>query len=185
MGTVEVRPAVFEILRFSHEAVVAVAERVLGLVGLDVDLVIEIDESTPLASIAISSHDPLVLSVQGGAFEDTRRPRNLSEQRTADALGRLLLRVADRRDPSFGDPPDDADLSFAQWTAWDVHSVGRLVRLGLPGQRTRRLYQFRSRHGFTDLADAAFERLWHGEVLTWADIDAISRSCLVQETSTV
>ena len=41
-------------------------------------------------------------------------------------------------------------------------------------QRQRRLYQFRNRHGFTDVADAVFQRLWEGEGLTWADLE---RAC--------
>ena len=49
--------------------------------------------------------------------------------------------------------------------------VGRLERLGYRAQRQRRLYHFRNRHGFTDVADAAFERLWTADGLTWADID--------------
>jgi hypothetical protein len=51
--------------------------------------------------------------------------------------------------------------------------VGRLARLGYPAQRQRRLYHFRNRHGFSDVADAAFDRLWTGDGLTWADIQAV------------
>ena len=42
----------------------------------------------------------------------------------------------------------------------------------------RRLYHFRNRHGFTDAADAAFQRLWEAESLTWDEIDALSQSAL-------
>ena len=52
--------------------------------------------------------------------------------------------------------------------------MGRIGRLGHRVQRQRRLYHFRNRHGFTDAADAAFDRLWSGEGLTWADIVALS-----------
>jgi hypothetical protein len=40
-------------------------------------------------------------------------------------------------------------------------------------QRQRRLYHFRNRHGFSDVADAAFARLWDASGLTWADIQAV------------
>ena len=76
----------------------------------------------------------------------------------------------------FGEPPADADIPLAQSVAWDVYCVGRLVRLGFKhyDNRQRRLYDFRNRHGFTDAADAAFERLWTADDLTWADIAALS-----------
>ena len=91
-----------------------------------------------------------------------------------DVIGKLLFSVRDRLDPAFGDPPADDDLTLQESVAWEVYCVGRLGRLGHPVQRQRRLYQFRNRHGFTDAADAAFDRLWSAEDLTWADISAIS-----------
>jgi hypothetical protein len=134
---------------------------------------IEVDETTPLGRAWTSSLEPLVLSVESGAFEDPKRPRHLSERSVADVLGRLLFRVRDRLDPTFGDVPADDDLSLPESTAWDAYAVGRLARLGYPAQRQRRLYHFRNRHGFSDVADAAFERLWTGEGLSWSDIQAV------------
>jgi hypothetical protein len=91
-------------------------------------------------------------------------------------LGRLLFRVRDRLDPAFGDPPADEAIGLETSTAWDAYAVGRLVRLGFRhfDDRQRRLYQFRTRHGFTDAADAAFDALWDGDGLTWADIERLS-----------
>jgi hypothetical protein len=110
--------------------------------------------------------------VESGALENVKRPRHLSADGTADVIGRLLFEARDRLDPSFGDPP--ADLTLQQSSAWQVYCVGRLHRLGHAAQRKRRLYQFRTRHGFNDVVDAAFERLWNGTDLTWADIAAAS-----------
>jgi hypothetical protein len=64
--------------------------------------------------------------------------------------------------------------------AWDVYGSARLVRLGHfhYNQRQRRLYHFRNRHGFTDVADAAFEQLWSGDGLTWDDLVAASDRAL-------
>lgn len=100
-------------------------------------------------------------------------PRTLSDRLTADVLGRLLFRAADRRSPGFADAPADDELDLAQQTAWDSYSMGRLERLGYDVRKPRRLYHFRNRHGFNDVADAAFEKLWTGEGLTWADLDAV------------
>ena len=52
--------------------------------------------------------------------------------------------------------------------------MARLRRAGYPSQRQRRLYAFRTRHGFSDVADRAFQRLWTADDLTWSDIAALS-----------
>ncbi len=106
------------------------------------------------------SQDPVVIEAESGAIEDPKRPRQLSPAGTADVLGRALLRVADRRTPGFANAPADGDLTLPQSVAWEVYSNGRLERLGYQSQRQRWLYHFRNRHGFTDIADAAFDRLW-------------------------
>ena len=76
----------------------------------------------------------------------------------------------DRRDVAFGEPPGRRD-PVPHRVAWDMYALGRLDRMGYPAQRQRRLYNYRNRHGFTDVGDAAFDKsLWNGEGLTWADI---------------
>jgi hypothetical protein len=40
--------------------------------------------------------------------------------------------------------------------------------------RQRRLYHFRNRHGFTDVADAVFERVWGADGLSWAELVELS-----------
>jgi len=176
MTTVNVTPSDFTMVEFRVEDIVAVAERVImqaDLSGFD-QLNIDIDEASPLARASIKSIDPLTLAVEGGAFEDTRRPRQLSEDRTADTIGRYVLKATDRINGGFSDAPSDDDLTLAQSVAWDVYCVGRLVKAGFKGQRKRRVYQFRNRHGFTDAADAAFDELWTASGLTWTDLETIS-----------
>ena len=51
--------------------------------------------------------------------------------------------------------------------------MGRVERAGYFAHPDRRRYQFRLRHGFTDVADQAFDRLWAADALTWADIEAV------------
>jgi hypothetical protein len=172
MAAVTVSPEEFKFVFFDGARITAVAEKLLGEIGLDRDVAIEVDESTPLGRARVASIDPIVLSVESGAFEDAKRPRQLSEQATADVIGKWLLRVHDRLSPGFEDAPSDEDLTLAQTTAWDTYCVGRMARLGYPVQRQRRLYHFRNRHGFSDTADVVFERLWQAEGLTWADIQA-------------
>ena len=74
--------------------------------------------------------------------------------------------------PSATRPPTTTS-TLQQSAAWDVYASAGSSASGsaTTNDRQRRLYQFRTRHGFTDAADAAFERLWTGDGLTWADIE--------------
>jgi len=173
---VTITPETFTMVNFDAARIQGIVERLLADVGLpaDADITVNVDERVPLGRAEVASLDPIVLEVEGGALEHPKLPRQLSDEGTADILGRLLLTVHDRLDASFGDVPEDKDLSLAHASAWDVYSVGRLARLGYRAQRQRRLYAFRNRHGFTDTADAAFDELWDGVDLTWAQIVAIS-----------
>jgi hypothetical protein len=163
-------PETFTLVQFDAARIRAVIEQLLPDVGLapDVDVTVQVDEGVPMGRAEVVSVDPIVVEVEGGAFEDPKRPRQLSEAGTADVLGRLLLRVRDRRDPAFGDPPPDAELTLAHRVAWDVHCVGRLARRGYRAQRQRRLYgshdpRLRRRGGRRlDALDA--------EQLTWPEI---------------
>jgi hypothetical protein len=171
--SVTVSPREWRFVQFDSDQIEAVAAKLASELGIDRDIAIEVDESTPFGRVEVAAIDPsIVLRLEGGAIEDPKRPRHLSERGCADVLGRILHRVRDRLDPSFAGAPADTDLTLQQSTAWDAYSVGRMARLGYPVQKQRRLYHFRNRHGFTDVADAVFERLWSAEGLTWDDIQA-------------
>jgi hypothetical protein len=174
MARVTVNPQKFDMVYFDADRIKAVAEETASAVGLpaDVDIRIEIDEVSPLGRAQVASLDPVTITVEGGAFENAKKPRHMSEVGIRDVLSRLLFRVKDRLSGSFDDAPSDGELSLQQSTAWDAYAVGRAERAGLTDQKPRRLYHFRNRHGFSDSADAVFERLWNGDGLTWADIQA-------------
>lgn len=174
MADVEVTPGSFANVFFDHAQVVGVVERLADQFGISAPVRVVVDESTPLSKVRQTSIDPVVLAVESGALEDNKRPRHFGEVQAADALGRALAKAADRLDPAFGAPDLDEQLPLPHLTAWDTYCVGRLVRLGYAPQRQRRLYTFELRHGFTDVAIAAFEQLWHAESLTWPEIVAIS-----------
>ncbi len=178
MANVVVSPATFNMVHFDRDVIVAAIEELAAVLRLadDETVEVDIDEASPLSRVRTDSVEPMRFHVEGGAFEDTRRPREHSLARINDAMGRLMFKAIDRRSSDFGDPPADDELDLALSAAWDVYTVGRLARLGHRGQRKRRLYQFRNRHGFTDAADAAFDDLWNGSGLTWANIVAISEA---------
>ncbi len=173
-----VDPSTFTMVDFDSAQIAALADELARKVGLgdDVQLVIEVDETTPAGRTELVSLDPVHIRTESGAFENPKRIRQFSEDAATDVLGRHLMRAADRRRDGFGDVPPDSELTVPQRTAWEVSAVGRLARLGYPVRRQRWLYAFRNRYGFTDTADDAFEQLWHGDDLTWADIDRLSET---------
>ena len=174
MARVTVTPEAFALVFFDHARLVELVAEVCDAVGLPADLPVElaVNEASPLGKVALTSLDPVRLSVEGGALENAKQLRHMSEASVRDVCGRWMLRVKDRLSPGFAGAPADGDLTLPQATAWDVNCVGRAATLGLAGQKARRLYNFRNRHGFTDVADAVFERLWTSDGLTWADIEA-------------
>jgi hypothetical protein len=175
---VSVTPQEFKFVAYDAALIQRVAEELLSSLGLEGrDLTIEVDETTPLSRTRVEiGDDTISIRAESGAFEDTKRPRQQSEVATATSLGRVLLRVRDRLDGGFGEAPPDDELSLAQVAAWESYCVGRLSRLGIDVNQQRWLYNFRNRHGFTDQADAAFNKLWDSDVLTWGELQAISAS---------
>ncbi len=173
---VVVAPTTFSLVNFSAAEIVRIAERLRDEVGLpqELDIRVEIAEDSPTGRVSTSSIDPLIVTVEGGAFENPKKIRSLSEPNVADVLGVLFEQAADRMDASFGAPDPDAELSLAHRVAWEITAVGRLDRLGHRVQRPRRLYQFRNRHGFSDVSDAAFDQLWARRPATWGELVAIS-----------
>jgi hypothetical protein len=174
---VSVRPEVFSLVQFDAGRIRELVGEVARQLDLpaDVDIHLQVDEATPFGQTSTVVRGRRVeIAVESGAFEDPKHLRHLSEGGTRLVLGRLLFRVLDRLDAGFGSPPPDPELTLEQHAAWDVYSVGRYARrAGIDGGQARRRYAFRLRHGFTDVADRAFERLWYGSGLTWADLDAI------------
>lgn len=172
MARITVQPQEFHLVHYDAAEILRLAEEVADRIGFPADtaITIDIDETTPLQRVTVRSVDPVVVHVEGGAFEDVKAPRRLSPAGTAAALARVLYRVHDRVHGGFADAPADADLDFDALTAWDAYAMGRAERAGFHGQRQRWLYAFRNRHGFNDAADAVFDRLWSADTLTWPEL---------------
>ena len=154
--------------------IVAAIEEISERVGIpaDAEVVIDINEKTPLGRSRLTSTSPITITVEGGAIEEPTKPRSWSRRNTDIVVGRLLLRAKDRLGAGFADAPGEDELTVVQQAAWDAYSFGRLQRLGYDGRKPRAVYHFRNRHGFNDAADTVFERLWNAEDLTWADLAA-------------
>ena len=172
--SVTVTPQTFNFVAYDAALIQRVGEELLASLGLDDrDLNIEVDETTPLARTRVEVGEAISIRAESGAFEDTKRPRQQSEVATATSLGRVLLRIRDRLVGGFAEAPPDDELTLAQVAAWETYCVGRLERLGIEVNQQRWRYNFRNRHGFTDEADEAFNRIWSSEGLTWSELDAI------------
>jgi hypothetical protein len=173
--TITVVPEQFQFVAFDSDLIRRVAERFVSALRIDRPVHIEVDETTPLARVRLDLGDTITVRAESGAFEDTKRPRRQSETTTATSLGRVLLRAHDRLAGGFGDAPDEGTLSLAQVAAWDTYCAGRLERLGVSVNQQRWRYNFRNRHGFSDVGDAAFDRIWASDALTWESLDEWSR----------
>jgi hypothetical protein len=179
MSKVTVAPEEFHLVEYDAAEIASIVSELADKVGLgDRAIQIEVDEKTPLGSSAVLSLDPITITVESGAFEDAKHLRHLSREGVEGVIGRHFMRAIDRLNPDFGTPPADDDLGIREYATWDVYAVARLERLGYPSQKPRRRYHFRIRHGFTDVADRVFDRLWTATDLTWADIQAASAEAM-------
>ncbi|MFV0257240.1 MAG: hypothetical protein ACK5PP_02165 [Acidimicrobiales bacterium] len=138
------------------------------------DVEVRVDQNAATSHATVVSVDPIVFAVDSGALEDYRDPRYLGDAAAAITLTRLFLEVADRLRPDFGGPDLDTELSLPHAQAWDVVLHGRTAAAGLDLYRPRYRYNFRNRHGFTDVADAVFDRLWSAGPTSWDQIVAWS-----------
>jgi hypothetical protein len=176
LGAVTVSPETFTMVDYRSADIKKITERLVAQVELpgDPPVSIAVDETMPLARVRIASTDPVVIEIDGGAFEDPKRIRKFFPEGATRVIGRLLFQTKDLRTASFGTPPERDELPLELRVAWDVSAMGRVARLGHPPQQQRWLYAFRTRHGFSDGVDRAFEQLWTGDRFTWSDIEKIS-----------
>lgn len=178
MPSVHVEPREFHYVSYDAAVIEAMATPMVEAVGFPESEVvtIEIDERTFFGRSRVIRLEPLHVQFESGAFEDAKRPRHFSETGARESLGVVLFRAHDRRGAGFAEAPPDEELELAQRVAWDAWAAGRCERQGWQVSKPRRHYHFRTRHGFSDAADAAFERIWSAADLTWSDIDSLSRS---------
>jgi hypothetical protein len=181
VARVEVTPEQFTYVKYDAGVIAGIAEELAGKVGLpdDVTVRIEIDEELPLpltGSTADVVDGRAELWFSGANFEDGRHRTTFNEPLARTELATELFRARDRLD-GFADAPADDDLTDGQRAAWEAWAEGRTARLGEVARKVRRQYVFRLYNGFTDLADQAFERLWHADRFTWAELETLCAEC--------
>lgn len=172
-----VQPETYTKVDFDNALIVSVAQRSLENVAPlpnDLEVAVEVEEDQATNRVRISSLDPVRFSIDGGALENYKVPRTTGELETGITFTRLFLELSDRQSQSFGAPEFGAEIPRAHRMAWDVNLYGRTSRHGLHIHEPRYRYNFRNRHGFSDLADRTFDTLWAGDELTWAEIIELS-----------
>jgi hypothetical protein len=177
MAALTLTPDSFLLVRYDRDELVDVVARTADRVGFPAarPLVVNVIEETPLQRVTITSVEPATIEVEGGAFEDPKRPRQLSVPFVESVMAKALYQVLDRIDGGFADAPGDRALTNTQRSAWHVYAVGRSGRAGFEVQQQRQRYAFRNRHSFTDVADEVFNQLWTAEHLTWTELTALSQ----------
>jgi hypothetical protein len=116
MAALTLTPDSFSLVLFDRDELVAVIARVADRVGFppERELVVAVEEATPLQRVTVRGLDPVTIDVEGGAFEDPKRPRRLSVETTETVMAMVLHRIKDRLDGSFADAPPDSSLTQAQ-----------------------------------------------------------------------
>jgi hypothetical protein len=187
MARVRVVPETFTMVAFDAATIASLAEEVAGRIGFpdDVEVAIEVDEGLPLpltgsAADVIDGRADLWFS--GGNFEHPQHRGVFDETSARVWLGRDLLRVADRLSAPFAGAPADEDLTPQQRAVWDLSADGRLARLGFEVREPLRRYHFRLAHGFNDVVEEVFERLWKAESSTWADLESACAATAAVDT---
>jgi hypothetical protein len=174
---ITVTPDQFSFVKYDAGEIAALVAELAALVGVVNPIRVIVDETTPLAKLwaevdGTSSDATVTLHAESGALEDTQRFTHFSADHARDSLGRLLLRARDRLRDDFAGAPPDMELTLAENAAWDAYCAGRLSRLGVAVNQQRWRYNFRNRFGFSDDCDAAFDRVWSADDLTWSDLAA-------------
>src|SRR5947208_15910206 len=98
MAKITVTPESFTMVFFDSSRISEVAGEVADAVGLPADLEvrIELDEVSPLGRSQVMTLDPVTINVEGGAFENAKKPRHMSETSIREVVVRLVFRVKDR-----------------------------------------------------------------------------------------
>ena len=175
MARVTVTPDPFTLVPFDAAVIAALIEDVAAAVEfpLDVDIALEVDEELfpPLTGHMSDVVDgKAVLWVSAANLESTRQRRTFAPEAARVDFAVMLLRAKDRLSDDFAGAPPDRTLDRGERAAWDIYAIGRADRLGFDVRRPRELYGFRLQHGFTDVADAAFDRCWDAPSMTYAGI---------------
>jgi hypothetical protein len=177
---VHITPEAFTLVPYDAGEIVAIVEDIAALIDFPSDVEIDLDVDEELFA-PLTGHMSDVVDgrarvwISGANFEDKKKPQHFSASQARDDLTVAMLRAKDRLSPDFTTAGTDGEISRAERAAWDVWAHGRAAKLGVKVRRQALLYEYRLQHGFTDVADAAFERLLDADTMTWDGIREVCR----------
>ena len=177
---VTIAPENFTLVPYDAGEIIAIVEDIAALIDFPTDVAIDIDVDEELFAPLTGHMSDVVdgrarIWISGANFEDKKKPRHFSATQARDDLTVAMLRAKDRLSPDFATTPGDGELTRAERAAWDVWAHGRAAKLGVKLRRQALLYEYRLQHGFTDIADAAFDRLLDADTMTWEGIREVCR----------
>jgi hypothetical protein len=161
---VTVVPDPFTLVPYDASVIAGLAREAAATAGFpdDVDVTLEVDEVLP---------HPLTgtfVDIVRRSRSSAGRSRTGAEAERASATGVHIWMSG----ANFEDPKRPLKFQGALAGAELVRTEGRAERLGVPETRPDRLrYHYRLHHGFNDVADAVFDRLWETGALTWDDLE--------------
>ncbi len=176
--SVTVAPDPFHLVNYDTATIRAIVEDVVAQIEFPpgVDVALTVDEGLPhpiLGTNADIVDGAAHLWVSGGNFESRNKSREFSDRHARAEITHMLLRAKDRLSGGFESAPPDAELTLGERQAWDCYAWGRILHMGHNVHEQKRRYDFRMQHGFNDAADAAYERLWSAESMTWDGVREI------------
>ncbi len=179
-GAITVKPDPFHLIMFDAGVIRDLVEEIAGSLGVPTatNIQLTVDEEIPMpivatmADVVDGGYD---LWCTGACFEARNKSRAFSEAHARAEITGMILRANDRVSGGFENAPADSELLPGERIAWDCYTMGRVASLGHKVHIQKRLYDFRLQHGFTDAADAAFDRLWNTSATAF---EAISEVCV-------
>jgi hypothetical protein len=177
---VHITPEKFTLVAYDADEIVGIVEDIAAQIGFPQGVDIDLDVDEVLFAPLVGHMSDVVdgrarIWISGANFEDKKQPQHFSASQARDDLTVAMLRAKDRLSEDFAGASDEAKLSRGERAAWDVWAHGRAAKLGIPVRRQALLYEYRLQHGFTDVADAAFDRLLAADTMTWDGIREICR----------
>lgn len=175
-----ITPAEFTLVPYPADEIVAIVEDVAARIDFPATVGIDLEVDEELFAPLVGHLSDVVdgrahIWISGANFEDKKKPRHFSALQARDDLTVALLRAKDRLHDDFADAPPDGQLSRGERVAWDVWAHGRAAKLGVNVRVQPLRYEYRLQHGFSDVADAAFDRLYAAPTMTYAGIREICK----------
>ena len=174
---VRIEPDTFTLVEFDRDDLTATVETLLDAIGLDRPVVLEIDQTSPLGEARVVSIEPEIrLFCESGALENPKKLRQLSPTGRPTCSAACCSGCATASTPTSATrPPTPTSASSGRRRGTSTASVASCAS----GSATRTTASAACTSSAPGTASPtrptrAFEQLWTGDGLTWADVERLS-----------